>query len=647
MLPITIDGKNLEVPPGITVLKAAELAGIEIPTLCHHPSLTPYGACRLCVVEVEGARTLQASCTLPVFKGMVVKTNTPRLQKAREFVLTLIFSEKNHFCMYCQKSGGDCELQNAAYHEGMTHWPIQPNWDPQKVDASSPYFIFDHNRCILCRRCVRSCAELVGNFTLSLENRGAWSRIVADAGAPMGASSCINCGSCVQNCPTGTLTDRKSAYFGKETKVDHINSICVECSVGCGIDLLVNENHLMRVDGQVGAQINNGVLCEQGRYKSIDRKGKRLTNPIIRENGIPHEATWEEAIALVGAKINSAITDGKMEAITSTRMPVEVLHAAKSIFNNASHLTSLDVASKFHQPYSLKTFGDLEKLKESDCVVCFGADLVKNNQVAGFFVKRNLPKGTTLIVVDDSSHDNQMTNIAHFTATPKAGEEPTFILGLISAIYSLGLNKEVVSKPINEPLKELCKRCDVHQDLVVTIAREVACAVKPVFIINTDLLASSTHPFIEAITDLAEITKASAVIAPAENANSVAAQRFGLMNGIEHSVKDPVVYMILGDDYEKKEALEYAKTAKFIMVQASYESEITRMADVVLPVSAWYEQNGHYMNLEGKLQKAVAAVKAPENTKSNLEVLQTIAAFHQRVLPVDWMIDLDLGTKEK
>ena len=201
MIPITLDGNNIEVPVGITVLKAAELAGIHIPTLCNHPALKPYGACRLCVVEVEGARTLQASCTLPVFKGMVIRTDTPRTRAAREFVLTLIFSERNHFCMFCQKSDGDCDLQNAAYAEGMTHWPIQPNWEPQLVDASNPYFVFDHNRCILCRRCVRTCSELVGNFTLSLENRGASSHIVADAGTPIGESSCIRCGNCVQSAP--------------------------------------------------------------------------------------------------------------------------------------------------------------------------------------------------------------------------------------------------------------------------------------------------------------------------------------------------------------------------------------------------------------------------------------------------------------
>jgi len=220
MTTITIDGKTLEVPEGTTVLRAAQNNGIDIPTLCDHPHLTPYGGCRLCLVEVEGYRTLQPSCTLPVSNNMVVKTDTKKVLNARKFVLTLIFSERNHFCPYCQVSGGDCELQNAAYHEEMTHWPLQPNWQPYPVDASHPFIILENNRCILCRRCVRACGELVGNYTLGFEERGASSLLVADTGVPLGESSCVSCGTCVQVCPTGALIDKWSAYQGQEVKME-------------------------------------------------------------------------------------------------------------------------------------------------------------------------------------------------------------------------------------------------------------------------------------------------------------------------------------------------------------------------------------------------------------------------------------------
>jgi formate dehydrogenase major subunit len=164
--------------------------------------LKPFGGCRLCLVEVEGARTLQPSCTLPVNEKMVVLTSTSKVKAARKFVLTLIFSDRNHFCPYCQVSGGDCELQNSALDEGMSHWPFQPNWQHFNVDATHEYFVMDHNRCILCHRCVRACNQLVGNSTLGIEERGASSMLVADTGVPLGESSCVACGTCVSVCPT-------------------------------------------------------------------------------------------------------------------------------------------------------------------------------------------------------------------------------------------------------------------------------------------------------------------------------------------------------------------------------------------------------------------------------------------------------------
>jgi len=260
MVNLKIDGKEISVPEGTTVLRAAEAAGFSIPVLCDHKQLSPYGACRMCLVEVEGARTLQPSCTLPVSNNMVVLTNTPKVREARSFVLTLIFSERNHFCMYCPVSGGDCELQNAAYGEGMTHWPLQPNWSPYPVDASHKDFMLDNNRCILCRRCIRACGELVGNFTLGVEERGARTMVIADLGVPLGESTCISCGTCVQVCPTGALIDRASAFRGREKDVQRIKTTCAACSVGCGVEMIVRDNNLLRIEGDWEAPVNSGLL---------------------------------------------------------------------------------------------------------------------------------------------------------------------------------------------------------------------------------------------------------------------------------------------------------------------------------------------------------------------------------------------------
>ncbi len=309
MVQITINGKQMEVPEGTTVLRAAEMAGIYIPRLCDHKALTPYGGCRLCIVEVQGVRVPMASCTLPVNNGMVVNTETEALNKSRKFVLSMLFSERNHFCPFCQVSGGDCELQNAAYHEEMTHWPIQPGWNKFPVDTSHPYFVLDNNRCILCRRCVRACAEMAGNFTLSVAERGAKSLVVADTDIPLGESTCIKCGSCVQVCPTGAIIDRTSAYQIHDKDLTEVKSICNGCSVGCSIKVMVRDNRIVRIEGDYDGSVNRGVLCETGRYNIVNETRKRITKPMIKKDGRLEPVTWEEALKAVSTKLAPLASD--------------------------------------------------------------------------------------------------------------------------------------------------------------------------------------------------------------------------------------------------------------------------------------------------------------------------------------------------
>ncbi len=390
MIKLTIDGNTIEVQEGTTVLEAAEAAGVFIPTLCHHPQLTPYGGCRLCMVDVEGARTLQPSCTMPASEGMVVHTNSEKVLNARKFVLTLIFSERNHFCMYCPVSNGDCELQNRAYDEDMTHWDLQPNWQPFEVDASHPFIILDNNRCILCRRCVRACGELVGNYTLGFEERGADSLLVADYNVPLGESTCISCGTCVQICPTGALIDRQSAYQGKETEVDHHVGVCVECSVGCQRDVLTRDNRLVRIEGEWDASLNHGLLCDKGRFLPLEEDRSRLLTPLVRKNGALKAATWEDALAAIAEGIGKA---EDLVALASTRLPLEDLALFKSLFMDnlkASCTTTLDegistaALTAYAEKLGIPFESSLDTLKGTDAVLVLDVDLVKEHQVAGF-----------------------------------------------------------------------------------------------------------------------------------------------------------------------------------------------------------------------------------------------------------------------
>src|SRR5512140_1902408 len=356
MVQITINGKQMEVPEGTTVLRAAEMAGIYIPRLCDHKALTPYGGCRLCIVEVQGVRVPMASCTLPVNQGMVVNTETEALKKSRKFVLSMLFSERNHFCPFCQVSGGDCELQNAGYHEEMTHWPIQPGWNHFAVDTSHPYFVLDNNRCILCRRCVRACAEMAGNFTLSVAERGAKSMIVADTDVPLGESTCVRCGSCVQVCPTGAIIDRTDAYLSHDKDLTAVKTICRGCSVGCAVKVMVRDNRIVRIEGDWEGSVNRGVLCEVGRYNMVNETRKRITSPMAKKNGKLEPVSWEEALKVVSEKLAPLASDKDgIAAVASTRLSAETLTAFKDLFAGSQLVTSLEegiptaVTSQFAQ----------------------------------------------------------------------------------------------------------------------------------------------------------------------------------------------------------------------------------------------------------------------------------------------------------
>lgn len=611
MTKITIDDQQLEVAEGTSVLNAARSAGIEIPTLCEHHHLTPYGGCRLCLVEVEGARTLQPSCTLPVSEGMIVRTNTEKVKTARKFVLTLIFSERNHFCPYCQVSGGDCELQNAAYNEGMTHWPLQPNWQSYPMDASHPFVIMENNRCILCRRCVRACGELVGNFTLGFEERGARSLLVADLGVPLGASSCISCGTCIQVCPTGALIDRWSAYHGRETQVEKTKTTCIGCSVGCGIEVLTRDNNLVRIEGDWNAELNEGVICKTGRFVPVVDERERIMTPFVKKDGSLKAATWDEAIDAVAAKLKPLAGKGDegIAAISSSKLPIEALFTFKQLFRDqlkANLVTSLDegeytrasskVAEEMKKPFETK-LSDLEK---ADCVVSVGVDLVNDHEVAGFMVKRNIPRGTKLIVID--SKPNSLDNLAQLKLQAKDKIDAEFIRNLSSSSSS-------ESKEFMEIMKG---------------------SKAPVLVFGKGVSEST----IKEIIHLANNFNAK-IIGVKGDANGMASAQFGLDQVLELK-NHQAVFIALGDQEPSQQFIQALEKVPFLVVQASHVSTLTAKADVVFPVENWAEVEGHYLNLEGKLLESHRSLKPAEDIRSNNDALTALAKKLGMDISSDW-----------
>jgi predicted molibdopterin-dependent oxidoreductase YjgC len=303
---LIIDEKKIEVEEGITILEAAKCAGIKIPHLCYREDLVSIGSCRICVVEVEGSSNLVASCSHPVQEGMVVKTDTPRIQKARRVNLELILSEHPLDCPVCDK-GGECELQDVTYELGYLDiaTPYLQGVKPDhKVDLSNPFFERNYNRCILCGRCVTVCNEVLRNCAIDFLEKGFKTKVGAPSDALLQNSPCVFCGQCVEVCPVGALLPKKNRFKAREWDITKVKTICSYCGVGCQLELNVKNNEIIKVTSPPDGTVNKGALCVKGRFGyDYVHHPERLTHPLIKRNGKLEKASWDEALDLVSTKL--------------------------------------------------------------------------------------------------------------------------------------------------------------------------------------------------------------------------------------------------------------------------------------------------------------------------------------------------------
>ena len=280
---LTINGKTVTAPGGSTILEAARLAGINIPTLCHHPDLTNVGACRLCVVSVEKAGTLQTACTTPIAEGMVVNTESEEARETRKFVLEMLLTDHPNDCMTCEVNG-DCELQDLAYEYDVS-WPEHGgSRHSYEIDTDSNPFVFiDRNKCILCGRCIRACNEIQNRDVWNFAQRGFKTKLVAGADQLMLDANCESCGQCVAYCPVGALYDKMSLGLGRLNQVTKVRTTCSYCGVGCTFDLNVRDGKIVRVTSAEDAPVNGMSLCVKGRYGyDYVHHPDRLTRPLVR-----------------------------------------------------------------------------------------------------------------------------------------------------------------------------------------------------------------------------------------------------------------------------------------------------------------------------------------------------------------------------
>ena len=418
---LMIDGREVEVPAGTSIMRAAKLAGTTIPKLCATDMLDAFGSCRLCLVEIEGRAGTPASCTTPVSEGMVVRTQTPRLAKLRKGVMELYISDHPLDCLTCS-ANGDCELQDMAGAVGLRDVRYDPkgaNHLDAVADTSNPYFTYDPKKCIVCSRCVRACQEVQGTFALTIEGRGFGSRVSPGQSQPFMGSECMSCGACVQACPTATLTENRVIEIGQP---EHSAvTTCAYCGVGCTFKAEMRGEELVRMVPYKDGKANRGHSCVKGRFAwGYAHHKERITKPMIRSSiDQPwREVSWEEALSHTAAefkRIQATFGRNAVGAISSSRCTNEEVYLVQKLVRAAFGNNNIDTCARVcHSPtgYGLKTaFGtsagtqDFDSVEKSDVILVIGANPTDAHPVFGSRMKKRLRQGAKLIVIDPRRTD--------------------------------------------------------------------------------------------------------------------------------------------------------------------------------------------------------------------------------------------------
>lgn len=421
LISLKIDGNDIKVPVGTSVLAAAAMAGINIPKLCATDSLEAFGSCRLCLVQIEGRRGYPSSCTTPAEDGMLVKTQNEKLATLRRNVMEMYISDHPLDCLTCPVNG-NCELQDMAGSVGLRNvrygYEGDNHLDAEK-DTSNPYFTFDPSKCIVCSRCVRACEETQGTFALTISGRGFESKVSPGEDQAFMDSECVSCGACVQACPTATLTENSIIDKGQP---DHsVITTCAYCGVGCAFKADMKGDEVVRMTPWKGGKANRGHSCIKGRFAfSYATHSDRLITPMIRESiDQPwRKVSFDEAFEFAAARIKHI--QGKygrlsVGGITSSRCTNEETYLVQKMVRTAFGNNNVDTCARVcHSPtgFGLKTtLGEsagtqtFDSVEKSDVIMVIGANPTDAHPVFGSRMKKRLREGAKLIVVDPRSID--------------------------------------------------------------------------------------------------------------------------------------------------------------------------------------------------------------------------------------------------
>ena len=451
MLNVTIDGIQVQVKEGSTILQAAQSVGIEIPTLCYLKDLTPGASCRICLVEIAGNPKLFTACSTPVAEGNVIYTKSEKVIAARRSVLDLMLSTHNADCFSCAKNG-ECQLQNLCYEYGVEQTSFAGVKNEYPIDDSNEFFTYNPNQCILCQRCVNVCQQLHGEAAIGITGRGFKAKIATPFDQLIRSTNCVSCGNCVSVCPVGALLPKsKVRYRAFETK--KIPTTCTYCGVGCQLELQVKDDTVVGAQPLYG-EANKGLLCVKGKfgYNFINHKD-RLTKPLIRKDGVLTEVSWEEAISLIADKIGTIKAESGSDALaglSSARCSNEDNYVFQKMVRAAFGTNNVDHCARLCHASTVAglaiTLGSgamtnsIAEAADQDVVFVTGSNTTETHPVIGSLIRQAKKKGAKIIVAEPRRIP--LCREADVFLQIKPGTNVALFNGMMNVIISEGLQDQ-------------------------------------------------------------------------------------------------------------------------------------------------------------------------------------------------------------